>query len=386
VFECGMFFGLPAMTVISACTKEIPELLLILVLWRRNGFKATTPDWFVFGFFAIVVVRTALSGTLVGLVTDTNFLIPYALGRVAVLSAAQECLWARRAVWIAGFLSMLGLIEIFILGPAPRAALYSATGGITVGGDLSPSFYGEELGGMREASTMIGPPYFAVLCMIALILWWVYGRSFLSAAMAGVGLLCSVTRSSWLGTALAILVLGIIMDQKKRLFRYAAVALVVFIAAIPILGLSGYLSAVKAGKDTSAQGHKESILKGLEYIGGNPFGGGNAKVGPRSAESNDNAIIVETTFLGFAAAYGVIAFLCFIGFMFSAMYRAWQQQSRLGYVVVGILVGLSLAMTVLLLHDDRRLACWEWFPVGLLVRASIQRSAPAPLAVSEASL
>lgn len=384
--EFGKVFGIPSMTVVSACTKEVSLLLLICALWWRNGFKPTVPDWFLFGFFAIAAIRTALGGTLVGLATDTQFLIPYALGRMVVLGTAQEQLWARRAVWIVGILSVVGMIEIFILGPGPRAALYAVTDGVTVGGNLSPAFYGQGFGGMREASTMVGPPSFAALCMIALILWWVYGRSLVPGAMVAAGLVCSVTRSSWLGAALAILVLGIIMDQKTRLLRYACLALVLFVAAIPILGLSDYLSGTKSGKDDSAQNHKESILTGLTYIGDNPLGGGNAKVGPRSALSNDNALIVETTYLAFGAAYGVAALLCFLGFMLSAMRLSWQQQSRLGYAAIGILVGLGLAMTVLILHDDRRLACWEWFPVGLAVRSAIERKAPVTSVIPEMEL
>jgi hypothetical protein len=384
--EFGKFFGLPSMTVVSACTKEIPLLLLIFVLWRRKGFKPTAPDWFLFGFLAFAAIRTALGGTLLTLATDIQFALPYSLGRVAVLSTEKECLWARRAVWIVGILSVLGMIEIFMLGAGPRAALYAATESATAGGNLTSAFYGQGLGGMREASTMIGPPNFAALCMIALILWWVYGRSLLPAAMVAAGLLCSVTRSSWLGTALAILVLGIIMEQKKRLLRYAGLAFVLFVATIPILGLSDYLSVTKRGEDPSAQGHKESILNGLKYIGEHPFGGGNKQVGPRSAGDNENALIVETTYLGFAAEYGIIAFLCFLGFMLSALRRTWQQRSRLGYAAVGILVGVGLAMTVLILNDDRRLACWEWFPIGLAVRSSIGRSVSAPPLIPETSL
>jgi hypothetical protein len=384
--EFGKFFGLPSMTVVSAFTKEIPLLLLIFVLWRRNGFKPTLPDWFLFGFLAFAAVRTALDGTLLTLATDIQFALPYSLGRVAVLSTAQEGLWARRAVWIVGILSILGMSEIFIFGAGPRAALYAATEGVSQGGNLSPAFYGQGFGGMREASTMVGPPSFAALCMIALIVWWVYGRSLLPAAMVAAGLLCSVTRSSWLGTALAIFVLGIIMNQKKRLLRYAAVALMLFAAAIPILGLGDYLSGTSTGKDESAQNHRRSILTGLKYIGENPFGGGNLKIGPRSAGANDNALVVETTYLEFAAEYGVVAFLIFLGFMLSALRLAWRQQSQLGYVAVGILIGLGLAMTVLILHDDRRLACWEWFPVGLAVRSSMGRSVPASSGSPEKSL
>jgi len=372
--EVGKLFALPSMSVVSACTKEGPLLLLLLVLWRRNGLKLVTPDWFVLGLFALAVFRTCFDGSLLNLVTDFQFLIPYAVGRVAVLSSRQECQWARRAVWIVGVLAVLGMIEVFVLGSGPRTLLYLATEGSTEGGRLTASFFGAGFAGMREASTMVGPPNFGALCMIAMILWWVYSRNPIPAGMIAAGLICSVTRSAWIGSAVAICLLGIRMNQMKRLLVYFVLAIVLFIAAIPTLGLRDYLFLTKTGQDPSAESHRDSILSGLNFIAGHPFGGGNTTVGPRPAEKNGNALLVETTDLAFGAEYGVLALVCFAGFMLTALRLAWRQHSQLGYATVGILVGLGLAMSVLLLHDDRRLACWEWFPVGLAVRSATNGS------------
>ena len=51
--ELGKFFGLPHMTVVSVFDKEVPLLLIALILWRRNGVKPLAPDWFVFGCFHV---------------------------------------------------------------------------------------------------------------------------------------------------------------------------------------------------------------------------------------------------------------------------------------------------------------------------------------------
>lgn len=374
VIEFGKLFKLPAMSVVSACTKEVPLLLLLLILGRRNGLKLATPDWFVLGLLILAVLRTLLDGSLLNLVTDFQFVIPYAIGRVAVLSSQRQCQWAKRAVWIVAILSVLGMIEIFVLGSAPRTFLYLATEGSTEGGRLTASFFGAGFAGMREASTMVGPPNFGALCMIAMILWWVYARNPVPAAMIAAGLMCSVTRSAWIGSAVAISLLGILMNQTKRLMVYFLLGIALFIAAIPTLGLRDYLFLTKTGQDPSAESHRDSILGGLDFIAGNPFGGGNIRVGPRPAEKNGNALLVETTDLAFGAEYGVLALICFVGFMLSALRLVWPQHSQLGYAAVGILVGLGLAMSVLLLHDDRRLACWEWFPVGLAVRSAVNGS------------
>ena len=213
----GKFFNLPHMTLVSLCTKEIPLFLLAVVLLRRNGFRPTSPDWWLLGSFFIACVRTLFGGTWVALWTDFNFVLPYFIGRMTILSEVQERAWAKGAVWIAATLSILGLVEVFIIGDGPRTLLYLAldTGG-TEGGKLTASFSGEGFTGLREAATMVGPNSFGVLCMLALILWWVYLRNPLPAGMVATGLICCVTRADWIGTAASISFLAVIMGQRKR--------------------------------------------------------------------------------------------------------------------------------------------------------------------------
>jgi hypothetical protein len=367
----GKFYGLPHMTLVSACDKEVILLLLTFILWRQNGFKPTTPDWFLLACFTLAVMRTAFGGTVVGLVTDFAFIIPYFVGRVTVLTAQQEQLWARRAVWIVGILSVLGLAEVFIFGEGPRTLLYLATGSETEGGQLPVSFHATGLTGPREAATTGGPNGFGAFCMVASIIWWVYCRNPLPAAMIAVGLICSVTRSAWLGTAAAIPLLAVITQQKKRLVLYAALALGLFVIAIPVLGLSDYLLTAKTGQDLSAEGHRNQILDGLKYAADHPFGSGNGKVGPLASKEVSNVPVFETTYPALASEYGIAAVLCFVGFLFSVLYLAWREQSQLGYMAVGILVGISLVMIVTLPLHDRRLDCWVWFPVGMAVKSCL---------------
>jgi hypothetical protein len=377
--ELGKFFAVPHMSLVSACTKEIPLLLLIVRLaWRKAGPWAF-PDYFLLAFFATAATSTVLQGNLAGLATDVNFLIPYTAGRVAVLSDRRQQIWAGRAVWIAGLLSLLGLIEVFLLGEAPRTLLYLATGGETFGESLPASFHGMGFNGLREAATMVGPPDFAALCMVALILWWVYGQSLWPGVMVAVGLVCSVTRSAWLGATCSILLLGILTGQRKRLARCAAFGLGLFLLAIPALGLGDYLFATRTGEDLSEQSHRDSLLHGIQYMAEHPLGGGNFKVGPRPAERNSAAVLVESTYLDLGSEYGIAGFLFFLGFIICALHWSWRQSSQLGYASLGILVGMGMVMTVLNLHDDRRLAGWVWFPVGLAVQAWSRRAVlPVP--------
>jgi hypothetical protein len=376
--ELGKFFGLPYMTVVSACTKEVPLLLLMFILWHRNGFKPVATDWFLMAVCALATVHTVFNGIWAALAIDSNFVIPYFVGRMTVLKEEQEQKWAIRAVWIVGILAILGLTEVFIFGEGPRTVLYLATDSMTDNGGLTGSFFATGFEGMREAATMAGPPSFGALCMIALIIWWVYCRNPLPAIMIGVGLVCSVTRAAWLGATVALPLLGFVMDQKKRFFLYATLGLALLGVSIPILGLGDFIFLSKTGQDPSAEGHQDTIMNGLNYVVEHPFGSGNEKVGPVAWGRDKNAPVFETTYPALAAKYGILAVMCFVGFLLGALNRAWRQRTPLAYAAVGILVSVALVMVVTLPLDDRRLACWALFPIGLAVRSSISRSRPFP--------
>jgi hypothetical protein len=149
--------------------------------------------------------------------------------------------------------------------------------------------------------------------------------------------------------------------------------------AIPALGLGDYLFATRTGEDLSEQSHRDSLLHGIQYMAEHPLGGGNFKVGPRPAERNSAAVLVESTYLDLGSEYGIAGFLFFLGFIICALHWSWRQSSQLGYASLGILVGMGMVMTVLNLHDDRRLAGWVWFPVGLAVQAWSRRAVlPVP--------
>jgi O-Antigen ligase len=372
--ELGKFSGLSYMTLVSACTKEIPLVLLLFIFWRRNGFKFLAPDWFILGVFALAAIKTVFEGTLLNLLADFQFLIPYFLGRVVLLTPEQQARWARSAVWIVGVLAVAGMSEIFIFGEVPRTVLYLATDSVTIDGRLSASFHGTGFSGIREASTMVGPPEFAALCMIALILWWVYYRNPLPGILVASGLVCSVTRSAWLGAAFAITILAFLTKETKRLAIYTGLALALFVASIPVLGLGEFLSTTQKGKDESAQSHQESILTGVNLIADYPLGGGNRRIGPRPGGSSTDTVIIENTYLAIGAEYGIPALLCFLAFVISASVKVWRKHSQLGYAALGILAGMGVVMTVLLMHIDRRLVCWAWFPVGLAVGSPPSRN------------
>ncbi len=369
-FLLAKFFG-PHYVGFLEGSDRVALLLFTLILWRRNGIELKLPDWFLLACFGIAAVRFVVSGTALGLLTDFNFMIAYAAGRVTVLSAERERVWAKRAVWIIAVISVLGMVEVFYIGEGPRTVLYLAVAnGGTAGHSLDAAFHADQYMGLRESSTMFGPLQFAPLCMTALVLWWVYCRNPIPAAMIAAGLVCSVTRSAWVGTAVAFLVLALHTGQTRRLLKYGGLLLVLFAAAIPILGLSDYLLSTKTGQDPSSESHQESLFGGLQYTLAHPLGTGPGSVGKWAVKQEENAAGIEDTYLTISAQYGIPALLCFVGFLASALWLVWRDQTGRAYASVGIIAGFATIMMFVALHDVFPLACWLWFPVGLAIRSA----------------
>jgi len=84
-----------------------------------------------------------------------------------------------------------------------------------------------------------------------------------------------------------------------------------------------------------------------------------------------NGLYFETTYPAFAAAYGIPAVLCLLGFLYTSFHVLWRCQTKLGYVAVGILVAMCVVMTFTNPLNDRRLICWSWFPIGLAIRSAV---------------
>src|SRR5579864_444157 len=380
-FLIAKFFG-PSYIGVLEGSDRVLLLFLTFILWRKNGVRFISPDWLLLTCFGLAAVHLIYSGNILALLSDFNFMIAYAAGRVVVLNVESENKWANRAVWTVAALAVFGMIEVFVIGEGPRTVLYLAVGrGGTQDGALDAAFHGQSYSWMRESSTMFGPLQFAPLCMATLIIWWVYSRKLFPGALVAAGLICSVTRSAWVGTAVAISALAMLMGQTKRLLQYGAVMLVLFIAAIPLLGLNDYLLSTKSGQDLSAQGHQQSILEGIQYAAKHPLGVGPGNVGKYAVKQENNAFAVENSYLTFAAEYGIVTALFFIAFLLSTLRRLWLQRNRLAFVAIGIVLGFGIVMVFAALHDVFPLACWLWFPVGLAIRSASQPEASNETAI-----
>lgn len=366
------FFGPPLL--MSDAFKASDRLLLLLptcVLWWRNGIKLKAPDLFLLACFGLAVVRLIFGGSLVPLLYDFDLIIAYLAGRVAVLTISRQTSWARRAVWIVAVLSVLGMVEVFFIGEGPRTLLYLvAQEGATESGALNASFHASGFQGLRESATMIGPLQFGALCMVGLILWFVYYRNPLPAAMIASGLICTLSRSSWLGTLVAIPLLAVVMRRGRRLVLYGVLATALLMSIAAVAGIGDFLSLTASGQEYSEVGHVQSLFTGLAYVLSHPFGDGPGNAGMWALKSNENLVWIENSYLTLAAEYGIATVLCFIGFFASAFWTVWQQRTQLAYAAMGILAGFSAVISVVPVHDVFCLAAWVWFPVGLAIQSS----------------
>lgn len=351
-------------------------LLLTFFLLLQRGIRLVLPDWLLLIAFGIALMRLPLDGSPLALAADFGFIIPYFAGRMVDLNPEQQAKWARRATWLLAISSVLGLVEVLGIGEGPRTLLYLAVAPqfTDEGGGLNAAFHAHGYPLLREAAFMQGALQFAPLCMVALIIWWVYSRKPLPGSMIVIGLIATVTRSAWVGAAMALAVLSLAMGQKKRLIGYGMLLLVLFASLIPILGLQDYLSENKQGEDPSAGLHQTSMMTGIIEVASHPLGEGSANIGRQAMKDNESATYFECAYLTLAGGYGIPVVACILGFMFSAFHRSWRMRSKLGFAAMGILAGFGTALIFVSAHDVFPLAAWVWIPVGQAVKASTSKS------------
>lgn len=372
LFLIAKFFGPGFIGSLEGIDRAVLFLLLAILIYKYR-IKLKLPDYLILACFFLVAIRLPFDGSPLALVADFGFLLPYTAGRYVNLTDEQIIRWARRAVWITAFLSVIGLIEVLFVGQGPRTLLYLSVAEKATSGDaLNASFRASGFTGMRASSTMLGPLQFGPLCMVGLIVWWVFGENLILGLLIVAGLVSTLSRSAWLGAFLAIPLTSMLIGQYTRFLRYLVIGSLAFVLALPFLGIGNFLTATKSGEDVSAQQHHDSLASGLQYIATHPMGGGSANMGRQATKSNDNATYFESMYLTFASEYGWLPLLLFLGFLASCIFLLWNSRTPLGITAVGIVFGFAGTLSVLSIHDVFPLACWVWFPVGL----ALQRAQP----------
>lgn len=362
--------GVSQYELISAMKEVVLVATVIWFAYRAPGVRLTLPDIILGAMLMLVVIEQLFYTDIKAMRDDWEWALPYMLGRVLPLDAAMQAKWAKCAVWMCAVLSIVGGAEVLFLGPGFRLFLLSV-----VEGDLTlpPPFLADGYSGLRAASTMVSPLSFSALCMIALVLWWTYMNNPIPAAIIATGLVLTVTRSAFIATIAALLVIGIRRREPARTAMLIAFVAAAIAIAIPSLDLYRYLgNTFSPGADASLVGHADSVSAGIDRMLEYPMGTGAGTASPRKLASNASAFDIESTYLSFAVEYGMVVGVLFVGFIVFTLWRILRVKKPIGYAAFSILLGFSFLIAVGPLHQDITLGCWVWVPVGIAITSSCE--------------
>jgi len=357
------FNGVAEYKLISA----LKELFLVgAILWalhRSSRLQLTLPDILLGAALLVVFFEQLFHTDMLGLRDDWEWVLPYALGRLLILTPAVQARWAKCAVWMCAVLAVIGIWEVQFLGSAPRLLLLNASQGDT---RLPSAFLATGYAGFRAASTMVSPLSFSALCVVALVLWWTYMKNPIPAVLIAAGLTMTLTRSAVFAALVGVTVVAVRRRERGRIALFGALVFIGLLVAISTLDLQQYVKAtVTSGADPSVVGHRTSLVRGVAAVLENPLGLGAGTVGPRKLVKNEDALHFESSYLAIAVEYGVVGGLLFAAFVLACLWYLLRLPDPAGFAAFSILLAFALLLAQGPLHLDMPLACWVWVPVGL---------------------
>lgn len=366
------YFGVSQYQLISATKEMIIVAAILWLLYSSPRVLIVLPDILLVLILFVILFLQIFHMDFLGLRDDWEWLLLYMLGRLLVLQPVDDSLWAKCAVWMCAALAIVGIWEVEFLGSGPRVLLLQLSQGDT---KLPNPFLAQGYDGFRAASTMDSPLAFSALCMVALMLWWTYMKNPIPALIIGAGLAFTLTRSAAAMAVLGCLVIGLRRKELVRIAVAVVIAVLGFLAAIPILNLSKYLDASFISRtDASEQFHRVSLIEGYQVMLDNPLGSGAGTYGPRQWQNNRGKLDIEDSYLTIAAEYGVITGLLYVSFVVSCLVILIKLHEPLGYVAFSILLGYALLLAQGDLHLSVPVACWVWVPVGMAINRAAETS------------
>lgn len=360
--------GVAHYELISATKEVILASVFLWFAWRTPRFKFTLPDAMLCTMLLIVLIEQVFYTDVKAMRDDWEWALPYMIGRVLPLNPEIQAKWAKAAVWMCVALTVAGGWEVFFLGSGPRLLLLNAVEGDVM---LPPPFSAVGYSGLRAASTMVSPLSFSALCMVALVLWWVYMKNPIPAVLIATGLVLTVTRSAIVATVVVLLVIGIRRREYRRVTALVGFVAVAVAIAIPTLNLNKFISSTASfGGDASLVGHASSLRAGFDRMIDYPLGTGAGTASPRKLKNNAIAFDIESSYLTMAVEYGVVVGVLYAGFFAACMWRIFKVRGKVGLAAFSIVLGYGLLLSVGSTHQDIPLACWVWVPIGLAVAES----------------
>lgn len=198
-----------------------------------------------------------------------------------------------------------------------------------------------------------------------------------AAVVAGLTLSASYSRSAVIGALAAIVTVAAVAlpaKMRKRVGIIVAVGAVVAVAAIISLRDSPFVSNVvlhnsptTGAEVDSNEGHADSLIHGLSWVGQKPFGAGIGSTGSASL-NGPRPFIVENQYLFIAHEVGWLGLALFVWLYVEIMRRLWQRRrSVLALGVFGSGVGLAVIGLLLPVWVDDTVSIVWWGLAGVAI-------------------
>ena len=310
-----------------------------LVRFRRRPFRPDFIALVVIAFLCLIGIRVALdvfarvglSDELLGARNASEFAILF----LAVTILAPDVAWLRRASWVLVPLVLLaaevGIVQL-LFGFRFYNVLYHAPG------EVLTSAFSAKFGGLivpRAVGTYTAPNEFGlglVIYLVAILLPLAFTRlnsatrTLLAAAatLACLALALTYSRSAWLGVALAVPVVALLLRRPiarwvdahrrrgmahMRMMTMGLAAIVVLVGGVFVVsGGLRFLVTTLTGQEASAAGRPTSLSNGIEALLSHPLGGGLTSAGPKAKSLNPTAVLTENWYLVYGIQLGWLAF------------------------------------------------------------------------------
>lgn len=342
-------------------------LLAFVFLWlvysinnRRVGFEFdnTNVAFIAIAFlsFAVsTVIRPEATPFILGI---KNNIFPIIALLVLQLPFNKKHLLIKNIQWIViipGLIvALLAILQSTIISPDFLETIGYKTNTIdprqTVDGSLKIYRAFSTLGGPNQLGAYLILPFSFILAyFLKRKKWWALGLSLPILA----GILLSFSRSAWLGTIAALIVVLILLANKKqRIYIAIASFFITILAGAVVLVVASqnqtFQNVVMHGRyfenriEGSDQQRLVSLATGLNKVMAEPFGNGLGSAGPASHKSAE-PVVTENWYLQIALEIGIIGLvLYFIAFssLLIDFYRRIDEPLAVGLyaATVGLLV------------------------------------------------
>jgi O-antigen ligase len=253
------FFNVPTGAIPLTSDRLLLAVVVVqYVVYRRFALAdpkpLRTPEWILLAFIGTLFVSTFMHDWNFKNAQPVSRLTFYYLMPVALYWVARQSpITERASLWIFGGLAGFG-VYLGLTGVAETRQLWSVVFPSYIGSPEYGEFYG------RGRGPFLNPIAMGInlsICLVAALMWWPRVREsgrlgiLLVAGVCCAGLYCTLTRSVWMGTALALaIVVGLSVPRTTRVVLLAT-GMLVGTAFVATSWES--LLAFKRDKDVSAE-------------------------------------------------------------------------------------------------------------------------------------